>query len=329
MAKTINSANFTIKPDYLAQQLEITTGKLYEIVDFFDSDTKDEWDLKEEEHFIWLCKKQGTRIFSEQGAYEIALYLDKTEKKSLWKWCKEFLFHHQEKLRHAFVQQKVLNNSTSLIRRGDHHYLSRKDTVAILSTSYARLSQSFSDIQKSDPLIYDTEFIEIDKVNYYSLRAFEALSGNLGENLKQEHRRAWCKEVACTGSKTLQALISEQDKFQQKIAAAKSKAKTRDKSHCQITGLGSNRTKQIDMEVHHIYCSSHYPTAADNIDNLITLTQEVHREFHNWHGSNKKPCTIHDLIEFAATQHPEQDVGIKLYQLKLKLRHLDKSMSSQ
>jgi hypothetical protein len=79
------------------------------------------------------------------------------------------------------------------------------------------------------------------------------------------------------------------------------------------------------MAVHHIYCSKHYPTAADSIDNLITLTEEVHREFHRWHGGNKKPCTIHDLIEFAATQHPEQDVGIKLYQLKLKLCHLDKS----
>lgn len=327
MAKTINSANFTIKAVDLATSLEITTDRLYDIVDFFDSDSKDEWDLKEEEHFIWLSKKQGrgTRIFSEQGAYAIALYLDQNEKKSFWKKCKEFLFQHQAKLRKSFVAQKVLNNSTSLIRRGDYHYLSRKDTVAILSTSYARLNQSFSDVQKSDPLIYDTEFIEIDKVNYYSLKAFEALSRNLGENLKQEHRRTWCEEVACTGSKTIQALICDRDKLQQRIAAAKDKAKTRDRHHCQITGLKSTRGEEIDMAVHHIYCSSRYPTAADNIDNLITLTQKVHREFHDWHGGNRKPCTIHDLIEFAATQYPEQDVGVKLHQLKLKLCHLDKA----
>ena len=325
MAKTTDSSKFTIKAADLATSLEITSNKLYDIVDFFDSDTKDEWDLKEEEHFIWLSRQKRTRIFSEQGAYAIALYLDKTEKKSFWKWCKEFLFQHQAKLRKAFVAQKVINNSTSLIRRGDYHYLSRKDTVAILSTSYARLNQSFSDIQKSDPLIYDTEFIEIDKVNYYSLKAFEALSGNLGENLKQEHRRAWCQEVACTGSKTIQALISEQDTFQQKIAAAKRRAKSIHQNTCQITGEKSDAANPIDMAVHHIYCSSHYPAAADSIDNLITLTLEVHREFHNWHGGNNKPCTIHDLIEFTATQYPEQDVGIKLHQLKLKLCHLDKA----
>jgi hypothetical protein len=325
MAKTTNSANFTIKPADLATSLEITTAKLYDIVEFFDSDTKDEWDLKEEEHFIWLSKAKGTRIFSEQGAYAIALYLDKTEKKSLWKWCKEFLFKHQEKLRKSFIQQKVLNNSTSLIRRGDYHYLSRKDTVAILSTSYARLNQSFSDIQKSDPLIYDTEFIEIDKVNYYSLKAFEALSRNLGENLKQEHRQAWCKEVACTGSKTIQALISEQDKLQEQIAAAKRKARSIHQNTCQITGEKWTHDNHIDMAVHHIYCSKHYPIAADSIDNLIVLTEKVHREFHSWHGGNRKPCTIHDLIEFAATQYPEQDVGIKLHQLKLKLCHLDRA----
>jgi hypothetical protein len=325
MAKTIDSTKFTIKPADLAKGLEISTEKLYDIVEFFDSDSKDEWDLKEEEHFIWLSKAQRTRIFSEQGAYAIALYLDKNEKKSLWKRCKEFLFKHQEKLRRAFVQQKVLNNSASLIRHKDRHYLSRKDTVAILSTSYPRLKQSFADVQKVDPLIYDTEFIEIDKVNYYSLRAFEALGKNLGENLTSANRRAWCKEVAYTGSKTLQALISEQDKLQQRIAAAKNRAKVRDKSHCQITGLKSTPAKPIEMAVHHIYCSSHYPAAADSIDNLITLTNEIHKEFHNWHGGNRKPCTIHDLIEFAATQYPEEDVGVGLYQIKQKLRHLDKA----
>jgi hypothetical protein len=322
MAKTIDSANFTIKLNDLAKALSTTPAKLDRVVDFFDSDSKDEWDLKEGEHFIWLSKAHRTRIFSEQGAYAIALYLDRNEKKSFIAWCKEVLFHHQEKLRKAFVQQKVLNNSTSLTCRGGYHYLSRKDTVAILSTSYARLNQSFSDIQKSDPLVYDTEFIEIDKVNYYSLKAFEALSRNLGENLKQEHRQAWCKEVACTGSKTM--LLSEQDKFQHRIAAAKNKAKSLQQGRCQITGKKSTPTKLVNVAVHHIYCAKHYPKAADNIENLIVLTEEVHREFHSWHGSNKKPCTIHDLIQFASERHPEQDVGIKLHQLKLKLSHLDK-----
>jgi hypothetical protein len=324
VAKTIDSSKFTIKAADLAKVLDITPTKLYKIIEFFDSDSKDEWDLKEDEHFIWIVKSQGTRIFSEQGAYAIALYLDKTEQKSLWEWCKEFLFKHQQKLQQAFIRQKVLNNSTSLIRRGDYHYLSRKDTVAILSTSYPRLNQSFKDIQQTETLIYDTEFIEIDGVNYYSLRAFEALSRNLGENLKSENRRAWCKEVSCTGFRTLKLLADEQGKSEQRIVAVKRQARIRDKDRCQITGQKSAPTKTIDMAVHHIYCAHAYPSAADRVDNLITLTEDVHREFHSWHGGNDKPCTIHDLIKFAATRYPDREkVSLELNKIKGKLIYLD------
>jgi hypothetical protein len=34
-------------------------------------------------------------------------------------------------------------------------------------------------------------------------------------------------------------------------------------------------------------------------DNLITLTEKVHKDFHAWNGGTKKPCTIDDLIRFA------------------------------
>ena len=324
MAKVTDSSKFTIKSADLAKSLDVTHKKLYSIVDFFDSDSNDEWDLKENEHFIWLSKDQGTRIFSEQGAYAIALYLDKTGKKNLFDWCKEFLFKHQQKLRQSYVRKKVFDNSTSLISRNSYHYLSRKDTVAILSTSYPRLAQAFKDVQKTDVLAYDKEFIEIDGVNYYSLRAFEALSHNLGSNLKSENRRAWCKEVSCTGFVTLKLLADDQDKFEQKITTAKRQAKIRDKDRCQITGQKSTPAKPIEMAVHHIYCSHAYPTAADRTDNLITLTQEVHQKFHNWHGGNRKTCTIHDLIDFVTNQYPDQEkLAFKLNSIKRKLIYLD------
>jgi hypothetical protein len=328
MAKTIDSTKFTIKAADLAKGLGITPDKLYKIVAFFDSDSKDEWDLKEDEHFIWLSKNQGTRIFSEQGAYAIALYLDKNEKKSAWAWCKEFLFKHQQKLQQAFIRQKVLNNSTSLIRRNDYHYLSRKDTVTILSTSYPRLNQAFKEIQQTETLIYGTEFTEIDGVNYYSLRAFELLSRNLGDNLKSENRRAWCNEVGCTGFRTLKLLADEQDKFEQRISVVKGQARTRDKNRCRITGQKSTPAKPIDMAVHHIYCRNTYPDGADRMDNLITLSQEVHREFHNWHGGNEKACTIHDLIRFTSEQYPDlEKVSLDLHNIKRKLIYLDANLN--
>ena len=201
---------------------------------------------------------------------------------------------------------------------------SRKDTVTILSTSYPRLSQAFKEIQKTETLIYDTEFTEIDGVNYYSLRAFELLSRNLGDNLKSENRRAWCLEVGCTGFRTLKLLADEQNKFEQRISVVKRQARTRDKDRCQITGQKSTPAKPIEMAVHHIYCQNTYPIGADRIDNLITLSQEVHKEFHNWHGGNHKTCTIHDLIKFASEQYPDlEKVSLNLHNIKCKLVYLD------
>jgi hypothetical protein len=336
MAKTVTSSRlaanestkFTIKPADLAKGLGIKIEKLYKIVEFFDSDSNDEWDLKENEHFMWLSKNQGTRIFSEQGAYAIALYLDKNEKKSVLAWCKEFLFKHQQKLQQSFIRKKVLDNSTSLIRQNNYHYLSRKDTVTILSTSYPRLNQAFKEIQKTETLIYGTEFIEIDGVNYYSLSAFERLSQNLGNNLKSENRRAWCNEVSCTGFRTLKLLADEQDNFEQRIAVVKRQARTRDRDRCQITEQKSTPARPIDIAVHHIYCRNTYPVGADRIDNLITLSQEVHKEFHNWHGGNDKPCTIHDLIRFASEQYPGREkVSLDLNKIKHKLVYLDANLN--
>jgi hypothetical protein len=323
-SSTETTSKFTIKADELAKGLGITIVKLYNIVEFFDSDDKDEWDLKENEHFIWLAKGHKTRIFSQEGAYAIATYLDQKEKKSFFSRFKEFIFRHQEKLRQSFVRQKVLDNSKSLMCRGGYSYLSRKDTVAILSTSYARLSQAFKDVQKTDTLVYDQDFIEIDDVNYYSLHAFEALSRNLGDNLKSTNRCAWCKEVSSTGFKTLHLLVIDRGKLQQRIAAAKKLTRSRDRDTCQITGKKSKPANPINMAVHHIYCESAYPDVADSMDNLITLTEDVHKEFHTWHGGNKKPCTIHDLIRFTSVRYPEREVeSIRLDNLKKKFAYLD------
>jgi hypothetical protein len=67
---------FDITAEELAKGLGISFERLYEVVDIFDADSKDEWDLKEGEHFVWLIKNAKTRTFSEFGAFAIAKYLD-------------------------------------------------------------------------------------------------------------------------------------------------------------------------------------------------------------------------------------------------------------
>ena len=47
---------FTIRESELAGMLEISIDKLVTIVTFFDSDPDDQWELKENTHFIYFNK---------------------------------------------------------------------------------------------------------------------------------------------------------------------------------------------------------------------------------------------------------------------------------
>ncbi|HEY9735069.1 MAG TPA: hypothetical protein V6D06_02260, partial [Trichocoleus sp.] len=70
------TAGFTIREAELASALEISHEELVEIITFFDSDPNDQWELRENDHFIHLNRSLDERLFSEQGAYAIAKYMD-------------------------------------------------------------------------------------------------------------------------------------------------------------------------------------------------------------------------------------------------------------
>lgn len=82
MAKKTSS--FTIREADLATALEITHQELVKIIQFFDSDPNDQWDLRESDHFIYLNKSLKEMLFSEQGAYAVAKYMDENVKKVFW-----------------------------------------------------------------------------------------------------------------------------------------------------------------------------------------------------------------------------------------------------
>jgi hypothetical protein len=69
MAET---SDFTISEKDLARELDITPEKLQEIIDFFDSDPNDKWELKAEDHFRFINRTLNERIFSHHGAFAIA-----------------------------------------------------------------------------------------------------------------------------------------------------------------------------------------------------------------------------------------------------------------
>ena len=307
MAKKISG--FTIKEVDLAKALEISHEKLREIAQFFDSDPNDSWELVENKHFIYLVKCSKERLFSEEGAYAIAKYMDENSPKNLWQTIIEFITKHKEKIRNAFISRKILDNSDSLVFINSRHFLSKKDIISILCTSPARLNKAFEELQKSEDMqIYvDFEDFEVDKktVRYYSFAGFFKIARNLGQALTIKDRRGWCGAIEVVGKKTFKMILSEQEAQEKKIQSAMGRARKYDKNTCQITGEISTVPNSMNITAHHIYSKQHYPQLATSVDNLITLKESIHKDFHCWNKGFDKPCTADDLMRFATELYPE------------------------
>lgn len=313
------TAGFTIREAELADALEVTHQELDKIVAFFDSDPNDQWELRENDHFIYINKTLNERLFSVQGAYAIAKYMDEKEKKSIWTQIKEFVTKHKEKIRNAFISRKIQENSSSLTVRNNRHFLSKKDVTNILCTSPAYLNKAFDSIQRSSsPMEIYKDFDDIDGVRYYSLSGFYMLAHHLSQALTVKDRRAWCGAIEFVGKKTFKLIIDAQTARQKKIDSVMRAAKKRDGECCQITGLKRDKhNKAVNIVAHHIYSQEQYPHLAACLDNLITLTQEIHNEFHTWNGGFQKPCTVDHLIEFVSELHSDNyEVLLKLNTLK-------------
>ncbi len=318
------TSKFTIKEDELAKVLEISLEKLEEVINFFDADPNDEWFLKEHDHFVYTNKKWKNRIFSAHGAFAIAKYLDTHQKKSIWDKILEFVTHHREKIRNAFVHKTVHENSSSLTRRNGRYFLSKRDTVAILGTSYTRLNKAFEDIRRSDrPLEIEIDFDEIEGIRYYSIGGFYRLSQNLSKSLTSKDRQEWCKAVDIAGRDALKAITTASENRDKKIKRAMKRARERDNEICQITLVKQTQhNHNFQMASHHIFSSHHYPHLAAVEDNIITLKGEVHDEFHSWNGGSKNPCTVDDLIQFVCERYPNNpEVLSRLYEVKRVFPH--------
>ncbi len=281
--------------------------------------------MREDDHFIYLNRSLNERLFSEQGAYAIAKYMDEKVKKSIWGRLKDFLTGHSERIRNAFISRKIQENCSSLTLKNNRQFLSKKDVVNILCTSPARLNKAFEEIQKSDnPMKIYEDFDDIDGVRYYSFSGFYKLSHHLAKVLTVKDRRSWCGAIEVVGKKTFQLIEDEQAALQRRIKFAMDKAKKRDCNRCQITDIKRDRyNRAVNIVAHHIYSKEHYPHLATCVDNLITLTQEVHNEFHTWNGGFKKPCAVDNLIEFVSQLYPDN------YEVILRLNKAKQILNAQ
>lgn len=161
----------------LCKILGINATELYDIELFFDANPDDEWELRERKDYKIVVASTGLREYTESGAYTIAKYLEAHHHKGFWQKLieniTEWFLHTKKKINQSFVKTKILNNSSSLIKRNNIFFISKKDVVKIFGTrsDYLRkMDEQARSIQFS--LIKGEDYQEIDGELYYSLKVF-------------------------------------------------------------------------------------------------------------------------------------------------------------
>ncbi|MEA5447370.1 hypothetical protein VB780_02235 [Leptolyngbya sp. CCNP1308] len=311
----------------LILELNITSEKLIEIENHFDAIPDDEWELKINIDYR-VVSGNGLREYTQSGAYTIARYLEATEKLSFWQKVFDWFTQTRKKIRQSFIRKKILDNCSSLVRRRDTFWISRSDAVAIFGTRSDYLQKMEEYTKKFDqPLIkgqdYDDFGNEGDR--YFSMSGFLKLSRAFSGSLQKKNRQEECLDVGEVIVPQIEDIVKRIIDREKAINKAKSDAKKRDNKTCQVTAVKVNRVETQQLAAHHLYSRSTYPHLADCIDNLITITVEVHNQFHDHYmGGKGKPSMPEDFIQFVQQYYPDNfGVVTWLENQKLKLGHQD------
>lgn len=347
MAKEKNS--FSISEEELVKTLEISVERLDEIVNFFDSDKQDDWNLQENQDYIFLNQNKNIRKYSDKGALKIGHYLDTHEKKGILALIKEFITRHKEKILNSLAKKVIFEELTEdnrIIQVNGRSMIHKQSLRRILETSGARLNKAIEDLRKSEkPLEINVDFTERelpkkitrktknnpDNINknqpelWFSGKGSVRIARELGENLKDKSRQKMCMAV----SKQIEPVLQEQERkklrFHKDIESIKNKAKRRDKNTCQITLVHATSRNIKAIAAHHLYSVNKYPHLATSIDNLITIDERIHQEFHvTWMRGYNVECTVQDFINFITERYPEQateELVARLFHLKKTLKN--------
>lgn len=299
-------AEIYITSKELIRTLKISSQDLITLEQFFDAVPDDEWELVEKKDYR-VVNGNGLREYTTSGAYTIARYLEATRKPGFWDLLKEWFLHTKREIRRAFIKKKILDNCSSLIKRNNRFFISKSDVISIFGTRSDYLSKMAETAQRTDrPLLKGEDFDEfVDEGGlHYSLSGVFKLAQALEASLTQKNRREWCKDVGEVIQPQVSDIVAQIVDREKGIQKAKDKAKKRDGKTCQVTGRKPNRVDNFQLAAHHLYSCNTYPYLADVENNLITLTCEVHDQFHEFMGGTNKPCTIDDFIKFVHHYYP-------------------------
>ncbi|TRV44231.1 MAG: hypothetical protein EWV53_09390 [Microcystis panniformis Mp_MB_F_20051200_S9] len=327
--------NFPIREAELIQWLSISHKRLDEIVSFFDADPNDDWDLVEGDDYQFVNKEKKLRNFSPKGAFKIASYIEKNEKRGIFYKFKEFFTKHDQKIRRSLARKSIfaeLTDSGEIQVYQGVAMIHKQSLRRILETNGSKLNKTVNHLQQrtDKPLELGVDFYEDEKREFwFSESGIVMISKSMSETLTNKSRQEMCKTIAMEfprAFKEIQEHLDDDTKQKIEIEKAKKRAKTRDKNTCQVTGQKPDKDVKFNLAVHHLYSVQKYPHLATLDLNLVTIKEEIHQEFHGNLGGFHQPCTIEDFIEFLHVYYPEHhgNLALKLQKTKKKLEKLAK-----
>lgn len=329
-----------ITSEELAEALDIKLDKLFEICDFFDDNPNDAWELIEDFHFQWGPYK--TRIFSPEGAVEICNYLEENQKErsALSRW-KRWILQRDKRLKGLMIAKRIQEISSlgdgQIVFQNSKAFLSPKACRGVLGLGNRQdvLKRTFDELQRNEntdieALEINSDFIVLDQGQHFLSRSgLASVSKQLSVRLTQKHRQEWVRVVAEYAPKALYTIEQHEEDRRKRIEKAMEYVRKRAKGRCQVTDKRQSVHK-FNLEVHHLFDQHHYPHLADIEINLIAISSDVHKHFHQWMGGSHISCTVEDMenyiTEFSSHlfsgDNVEQatKVAIKLSQVKSILR---------
>jgi hypothetical protein len=322
--------NFPIREAELIQWLSISHKRLDEIVSFFDADPNDDWDLVEGDDYQFVNKEKKLRNFSPKGAFKIASYIEKNEKRGIFYKFKEFFTKHDQKIRRSLARKSIfaeLTDSGEIQVYQGVAMIHKQSLRRILETNGSKLNKTVNHLQQrtDKPLELGVDFYEDEKREFwFSESGIVMISKSMSETLTNKSRQEMCKMIAMEfplAFKEIQEHLDDDTKQKIEIEKAKKRAKTRDKNTCQVTGQKPDKDVKFNLAVHHLYSAQKYPHLATLDLNLVTIKEEIHQEFHGNLGGFHQPCTIEDFIEFLHVYYPEHhgNLALKLQALRYSL----------
>ncbi|MBE9240438.1 hypothetical protein [Synechocystis salina] len=324
---------FTISEEELAKALDISHQKLLDIIEFFDSDPDDEWDLVEGKDYIVIRPSLGMKKFSDKGALEIAYYLDAHGSLGFVHRIKDFITQNSNRLKHALaqriIQEEFSEPQDKIVQVNGRNFVHKQCLRRILETNGQTIKRTLEYLRQNSPLEIDIDYVERNFHNpkkqkqgqqlWFSGKGCVIVSREISQTLKDKARRSKCRTITVEIEKALQALDNDTKNISRKIENAKIRAKKRNKKTCQIKLIKPNSINQMILTAHHLYSVKGYPHLASVVDNLITIDSIIHQEFHSWMGGFDQPCTVQDFIDFVVERYPEhanETLMQRLYQVK-------------